>query len=174
VAEHPLYLITPHACHRANSQFANDARLLTLEPQRLWVNPQDAAARGIRSAMEVREDSPRGTVRLPGSITEDITPGVVGMAAGMWPRIGERPDLHRSHRTQSQRPHRLGRCSGSSGVIPLSPRQLFSQRGTLRSSTRVTAAMAIARVATMARLGGESTARRLSRMPRKAHRITRA
>lgn len=88
-SEYPLYLITPHARYRINSQYANDPWFLRREQQQLWMNPKDAAERGIDDDREVVVESPQGRVRVFVRITEDIMPGVVCLLAGMWPRIGE-------------------------------------------------------------------------------------
>ncbi len=88
-AEHPLYLITPHARYRINSQYANDPWFVEREEQRLWMNPTDAAARRIADGQQVEVESPQGKVRILVHITGDIMPGVVCLLAGMWPRIGE-------------------------------------------------------------------------------------
>ena len=88
-SEYPLYLITPHARYRINSQYANDPWFVQREQQQLWMNPKDAAERGIDDSGEVVVASPQGRVRVSVRITEDIMPGVVCLLAGMWPRIGE-------------------------------------------------------------------------------------
>lgn len=86
---HPLYLITPHARYRINSQYANDAWFVERERQRLWMNPRDAVARGIKENSDVEMESLQGVLRIQVRITEDIMPGVVCLLAGMWPQIGE-------------------------------------------------------------------------------------
>jgi anaerobic dimethyl sulfoxide reductase subunit A len=88
-SEYPLYLITPHARYRINSQYANDPWFLQREQQRLWMNPKDAAERGIDGNGEVEVESPQGKLQVSVRITGDIMTGVVCLLAGMWPRIGE-------------------------------------------------------------------------------------
>jgi anaerobic dimethyl sulfoxide reductase subunit A len=85
--EYPLYMITPHARYRINSQYANIPWFVERERQQLWMNPQDASARGIRADREVVVESPRGRMKIAVRITDDIMPGVVCLLAGMWPRI---------------------------------------------------------------------------------------
>jgi anaerobic dimethyl sulfoxide reductase subunit A len=87
--EYPLNLITPHARYRINSQYANDPWFVQREEQALWMNPMDAAVRGIEEGGEVEVVSPEGKMRIPVRVTRDIMPGVVCLLAGMWPRIGE-------------------------------------------------------------------------------------
>jgi anaerobic dimethyl sulfoxide reductase subunit A len=86
--EHPLLLITPHARYRINSQYANASWFLRREEQALWMNPKDAADRGIEKGSQVEVQSPEGRLRISVRITEDIMPGVVCLLAGMWPGIG--------------------------------------------------------------------------------------
>jgi anaerobic dimethyl sulfoxide reductase subunit A len=87
--EHPLHLITPHARYRINSQYANDPWFVQREEQQLWMNPRDAALRGIEQGRQVEVACPEGRLRISVRITEDIMPGVVCLLAGMWPRIGQ-------------------------------------------------------------------------------------
>jgi anaerobic dimethyl sulfoxide reductase subunit A len=87
--EHSLYLITPHARNRINSQYANDPWFVQREEQGLWMNPRDAAVRGIEGGRLVEVHSPEGKLWISVRITEDIMPGVVCLLAGMWPRIGQ-------------------------------------------------------------------------------------
>jgi anaerobic dimethyl sulfoxide reductase subunit A len=87
-SEHPLLLITPHARYRINSQYANDPWFVQREKQELWMNPEDAAARGIGEGQLAEVRSPVGRLRISVRITRDIMPGVVCLLAGMWPEIG--------------------------------------------------------------------------------------
>jgi anaerobic dimethyl sulfoxide reductase subunit A len=57
---YPLQLITIHHKTRAHSCFHNNPWLRDLEPQALWLNVQDAAARGIKDGEEVRVYNERG------------------------------------------------------------------------------------------------------------------
>jgi anaerobic dimethyl sulfoxide reductase subunit A len=84
---HPLSLITPHARHRVNSQLSNDAWFGSREPQRLWLNPRDAAPRGIAEGAEAEVRSPQGRVRVRVRVTGRIMPGVACLLAGAWPAI---------------------------------------------------------------------------------------
>jgi anaerobic dimethyl sulfoxide reductase subunit A len=87
--QHPLALITPHARFRVNSQFSNDRELRAREPQALAMNPADAGRRGVADGAIVRVFSPQGQVRVLARITEHIMPGVVSLAAGVWPELDE-------------------------------------------------------------------------------------
>ena len=46
---YPLRLITPHSRYRVNSQNSNIDWFRRLEQQQLWINPQDAEARGMHA-----------------------------------------------------------------------------------------------------------------------------
>ena len=84
----PLYMVTPHARYRVNSQYANDRWFVERESQKLWMNPRDALVRGIGPDSQVEVESPQGKIRISVRITARIMPGVVSLLAGMWPRIG--------------------------------------------------------------------------------------
>jgi anaerobic dimethyl sulfoxide reductase subunit A len=83
-AKYPLQLIGWHTKRRCHSTHDQTPELTRLDPQRLWMHPADAAARGIREgdAVEIRND--RGRVRTTAHLTEDIFPGVTALAQGSW------------------------------------------------------------------------------------------
>jgi anaerobic dimethyl sulfoxide reductase subunit A len=53
-------------------------------PQRVFINPVDAAARGLADGDEVRVFNDRGALILPCRITPRIMPGVVDIPQGAW------------------------------------------------------------------------------------------
>jgi anaerobic dimethyl sulfoxide reductase subunit A len=53
-------------------------------PQRVFINPVDAAARGLQNADPVRVFNARGATILPCRITARIRPGVVAIPQGAW------------------------------------------------------------------------------------------
>lgn len=60
------------------SQHHNIPGLLKMQPEPLvWLHPQDAASRDIKSGDAVFVVSPRGKVRYSARVTEDIVPGVI-------------------------------------------------------------------------------------------------
>ena len=81
---HPLRMITPHSKFRVNSQNANLPWANTLVDQVLFMNAQDAAARGIRAGDTVRVQSPEGEMAIRVSLTEDIIAGCVSLTQGAW------------------------------------------------------------------------------------------
>ncbi|MFC1822626.1 molybdopterin-dependent oxidoreductase [Thermodesulfobacteriota bacterium] len=83
--EYPLRLISPHARYRINSQLSNAAWSGKLEKHKLWMNPVDASSRGISEGHQVFIFSPFGKIRIPVKIKDDMLPGVVCLAQGIWP-----------------------------------------------------------------------------------------
>lgn len=82
--KYPLQLITAHPKVRAHSTMHDVPWLKELVPQRLWINPADAEARGIKDGDEVMLFNDRGKVVIPAWITERIMPGVVCLYEGGW------------------------------------------------------------------------------------------
>lgn len=80
----PLQLVGYHTIVRTHSTHGNNAQLAKRDPQRLWVNPVDAQARGIADGREVRVFNARGEVRLPAHVTDAVMPGVVALSQGAW------------------------------------------------------------------------------------------
>ena len=85
--EHPLRLVTPHPRYRVHSQTFNIPEFMEKEPQALWINTGDAAARGIGDGETVLVSSPQGRMHIPARVTEEIMPGVVCMIEGGWPAL---------------------------------------------------------------------------------------
>jgi anaerobic dimethyl sulfoxide reductase subunit A len=83
--DYALRLVTPKSRYRTHSQFDNIPWFKEREPQRLWIHPQDAMARGIADGQQVTVRSPQGQVRIPAYVTEEIMPGVVCLLEGAWP-----------------------------------------------------------------------------------------
>ncbi len=83
--DRPLYLISPHARYRVNSQNSNIPWFAEREKPELSMHPHDAANRKIRNGDVVRVFSDIGSLRVAVSVSEDIMPGVVCLPAGAWP-----------------------------------------------------------------------------------------
>jgi anaerobic dimethyl sulfoxide reductase subunit A len=82
--KYPLQLITTHIMRRAHSQYDNLPWLRDLQPQVVWINSDDAEARGIKDGDMVRVFNDRGEMIIPARITERIMPGVVDVPQGAW------------------------------------------------------------------------------------------
>lgn len=80
----PLQLVSYHTLGRAHSTMAGVDWLEEAFPQRLFLNPIDAAARSLRSGDEVRLFNERGEVRVKCRVTRRIMPGVVALPQGAW------------------------------------------------------------------------------------------
>lgn len=83
---YPLQLIGWHTKRRTHTIFDNCASMENLEPQRLWINPADAARRDIQDGDEAEVYNDRGKVRIRVLVTDRIMRGVVAMPQGAWHR----------------------------------------------------------------------------------------
>lgn len=81
---YPLQAIGHHTLHRVHSTHDNNDWLEEAFPQRVFINPLDAAARGIRDGELVRVFNARGELALPCRLTVRIMPGVVDIPQGAW------------------------------------------------------------------------------------------
>ncbi len=82
--QYPLQAIGHHSMRRVHSTHENVDWLEEAFPQRLFLNPLDAAPRGIRDGDLVRAYNDRGAIVLPCRLTERILPGVVDIPQGAW------------------------------------------------------------------------------------------
>ena len=83
-ARYPLQLIGWHTKRRCHSIGDNNPRLEKLDPQRVWMHPADADARGIREGDLVEVFNDRGRTRVPAHISEDLVSGVAALSQGAW------------------------------------------------------------------------------------------
>ncbi len=81
---YPLQAIGHHTLHRVHSTHDNNDWLGEAFPQRLFINPIDAAARGIHDGDLVRAWNDRGELVIPARVTSRILPGVVDIPQGAW------------------------------------------------------------------------------------------
>lgn len=80
----PLGCISHHYKGRTHSSYAQLTWLKEAHPQMVWINPADAASRGIANNDEVFVRNSRGTVRTQARVTPRIAPGVVSLPQGAW------------------------------------------------------------------------------------------
>jgi anaerobic dimethyl sulfoxide reductase subunit A len=81
---YPLQAIGHHTLHRVHSTHDNNDWLGEAFPQRIFINPIDAADRGIRGGDLVRVWNDRGEIVIPARITPRILPGVIDIPQGAW------------------------------------------------------------------------------------------
>jgi len=82
--KYPLQLLSPHPKARAHSALHNVDWLREADPQRVWISPVDAEARGIVDGDEVMVHNDRGKMIIPAWVTKRIIPGVVCLYEGAW------------------------------------------------------------------------------------------
>jgi len=82
--KYPLQAIGHHSLARVHSTHANNDWLQEAFPQRIFINPIDAARRGIGDGDLVRVWNARGQLVIPARLTLRILPGVVDIPQGAW------------------------------------------------------------------------------------------
>ena len=82
--KYPLQAIGHHTLHRVHSTHDNNDWLEEAFPQRVFINPLDASARGISDGNRIKVYNDRGALVLPCRITPRIMPGVVDIPQGAW------------------------------------------------------------------------------------------
>lgn len=82
--KYPLQCIGHHVKRRVHSTFDNLPWMEEVDPQRLWINPQDAAARGIMDGDLIKIYNDRGTVNVRAKVTPRLIPGVCSLPQGAW------------------------------------------------------------------------------------------
>jgi anaerobic dimethyl sulfoxide reductase subunit A len=80
----PLSLCTPKSRARTHSIHGNQPLLARVDPDTVWMHPQDAAARGLTDGQSVRVFNDIGATIVPLEVTDRILPGVVSIKEGAW------------------------------------------------------------------------------------------
>ena len=80
----PIQIIGPHSRARVNSQFYNIKKFKKLKDDALWINPEDALARGIEDGDKVYVFNERGRICTKVKVTDAIMPGVASIDQGQW------------------------------------------------------------------------------------------
>ncbi|HLJ58150.1 MAG TPA: molybdopterin-dependent oxidoreductase [bacterium] len=86
-ARYPLHLLSPHPKDRLHSQLDQTRlreRYEVAEREPIWINPSDAAARGIANGDVVRVFNNRGQTLAGAVVTARTRRGVVAMHEGGW------------------------------------------------------------------------------------------
>jgi molybdopterin guanine dinucleotide-containing S/N-oxide reductase-like protein len=87
--EFPLQLYTIHYYRRSHSVFDNIPQLRRAFPQEFFMNPLDAAERGIKQGDIVLIRSRHGKTIRPVALTQRMLPGVVTLPHGAWVEMDE-------------------------------------------------------------------------------------
>jgi biotin/methionine sulfoxide reductase len=87
---YPLHLLSNQPQARLHSQLdcgevSRCAKVAQREP--VWINTDDAAARGITAGDGVVVENGRGWVRLRAAVTDAVRPGVVVSPKGRWAKL---------------------------------------------------------------------------------------
>jgi anaerobic dimethyl sulfoxide reductase subunit A len=85
----PLQFYSVKYLRRAHSVYDNVPWLREAWPQEFFINPIDAAARGIRHGDTVKVTSRHGTIVRRASVTGRIMPGITTMGEGAWAELDE-------------------------------------------------------------------------------------
>ena len=81
---YPLQAIGHHTLARVHSTHDNNDWLEEAFPQRVFMNPIDAAPRMIKDGDQVKVYNGRGALILPCRVTPRILPGVIDIPQGAW------------------------------------------------------------------------------------------
>lgn len=87
VSRFPLHLLSPQPADKLHSQYDHGSvsragKVSGRAP--LWINPVDAAARGIVDGAIVRVFNDRGACLAGAVLTDGLIPGVVQLPTGAW------------------------------------------------------------------------------------------
>ena len=83
-SKYPLQLTGFHYKARTHSTYGNVDVLKASCRQEMWINPLDAAQRGISNGDMIRIFNDRGEVHIAAKVTPRMMPGVVALGEGAW------------------------------------------------------------------------------------------
>jgi len=86
---YPLRLITPKSPLFTHSQGRNIPAIQKEEPGVLFIHPQDGVERGLQDGGRAALVNYNGEAHIPVRFTEDLIPGVVCLAEGIWVDLDE-------------------------------------------------------------------------------------
>jgi anaerobic dimethyl sulfoxide reductase subunit A len=82
--KYPLQMISPHPKNRVHSELNEVDWLREVVPQRAWINPVDAEARGIKMGDEIYVWNDRGILATEAWVTKRIVTGAIAIPEGAW------------------------------------------------------------------------------------------
>lgn len=119
---YPLALFTPRSKVRTHSIHVNQPELERIEPHVVWVNVEDAAARGVVDGQMVRVFNDLGETRLRAHVTDRVMRGAVCMNEGGWLRVEGGVDLGGNPNAVSlDLPSPGGAASYNSNLVDVAP-----------------------------------------------------
>ncbi len=83
-SKYPFQLISAHYKQRTHSTYGNVPWMIEAAPQEVWINPIDAAQRGIAHGDHVFVYNDRGRTRVMAKVTNRVMPGVAQLSEGAW------------------------------------------------------------------------------------------
>lgn len=83
-SKYPLQLTGFHYKARVHSTYGNVDVLKASCRQEMWINPTDAAQRGIKNGDMISIFNDRGEVQIAAKVTPRMMPGVVALGEGAW------------------------------------------------------------------------------------------
>lgn len=89
-SRYPIQLIGWHTRRRCHTIHDNNEAMHKLDPQALWIHPQDAAGLELTDGDLAAVWNDRGELHVPVRLTERIMPGVAALSQGAW----YKPDEH--------------------------------------------------------------------------------
>lgn len=95
-SRYPLALIAPASHYFLNTNFGNMPEMIKRAgPQRVTLNPQDAASRGLSEGDLARIFNDRGAFKAEITISDMVQPGVAASTKGYWPKVmGEKANIN--------------------------------------------------------------------------------
>ncbi|SHN64818.1 molybdopterin-dependent oxidoreductase [Desulfitobacterium chlororespirans] len=91
--DYPFQVINPHYLRRSHSVFDNVQWLRETWPNPVFINAQDAKAKGIMDGDTVLLTSQHGKVLRTALVTERFMPGVIGLPHGSWVDMDEKTGI---------------------------------------------------------------------------------
>lgn len=87
--EYPYQVINPHYLRRSHTVFDNISWLREAWENPVFLNASDAAAKGVVDGDTVKITSKHGSTLRKVSVTQRLTPGVIGLPHGAWVNVDE-------------------------------------------------------------------------------------
>ncbi len=87
--QHPLQMLSHHFKGRTHSTYGNLPKNVEAHPQKIWINAEDAAARGIANGDLIDVFNDRGRIRCQSFVTQRIMPGVISVPQGAWLKLDD-------------------------------------------------------------------------------------